>query len=267
MAVKVLVRDAQGAGAQSLAKLGARLVQGDLDDDASLKAATSAADAVFSVQLFTPTDPSSEVRQARSLIAAARANGVKCFIQSSVSGVGAYASWSDDARWDRPYWQSKATIEDAALSAGFASTTILRPAFMMENFIAPKAQWMFPGLDQDLLRTAVSAETKLALVAADDIGAAAALAIGEPSGFATLELAGDVLSMEEIGATLSEACRTLIRVRTATAAEAIASGQNPGWVRAQQWLNEVGYPARPEHMISMGLKPTRFAVWAREQRA
>jgi uncharacterized protein YbjT (DUF2867 family) len=263
--VRALVRDPRSERARAIAQTGAELVQGDLEDAESLAGAAFGVDAVFSVQVINPTDRAAEVRQALSLIAAAKANGVAHFVQSSVSGVGHPMAWRDERR-DRAYWQSKAAIEDAVRAAGFTRATILRPAFMMENFIQPKARWMFPDLASGLLRTAISPDTRLALVAADDVGAATVATIERADGSSTLELAGDVLTMAEIAQTLSRAWKYPIRAETISPADAISAGQSPGWVLTQQWMNESGYPARPEDMIAAGLAPTRLAEWARKHR-
>jgi uncharacterized protein YbjT (DUF2867 family) len=190
---------------------------------------------------------------------------VSRFIQSSVSGAGAYAStsgWGDD-RWDGNYWENKLSIENAVRAAGFPYALVLRPAFMMENFAPPKMARMFPDLAQGLLRTVISPKTSIALVAAADIGAVAALALNDsPPPSSELELAGDVLTMAEIAATLSEAWDVPIRSEIVTVNEAIAAGQSLGWVRSQEWLNEVGYPARADTIRKLGLVPTRLAAWA-----
>jgi uncharacterized protein YbjT (DUF2867 family) len=266
--VRALVRDPASDGARTLSGLGADLHCGSFEAEASLTDAARGANAVFSVQLFNPSSPHSERRQASALIAAAKSAGVTTFIQSSVSGVGAHATatgWGE-GRWDRDYWESKADIEDAARTAGFASTVVLRPAFMMENFIAPKATRMFPNLSHGVLRTALGPRTQLALVAADDIGAAVSLALQEPARFTSLELAGDVRTMSEVAVALSDAWLGHIRAESRTPEELVAAGQSPGWVRTQEWLNEVGYPARPQDMSRVGLQPTTLATWAEEHK-
>jgi hypothetical protein len=68
--------------------------------------------------------------------------------------------------------------------------------------------------------------------------------------------------MAEIAATLSEAWDVPIRSEIVTVNEAIAAGQSLGWVRSQEWLNEVGYPARADTIRKLGLVPTRLAAWA-----
>lgn len=264
--VRALVRNPYSAAAQALAALGAEVVTGDLDDAASLAQATAGARGVFSVQVYNPREPVAEVRQAEALIQAARDAGVEIFIQTSVSGAGAHRTmtgWAE-GRWDRPYWDNKRNIEEAALAAGFPVPVVLKPAFMMDNLIAPKAGWMFPDLAEGRIITAISPETRLALIAADDIGRVAAEAIVRPDDFARaeLELAGERLTLPEAAAVLSRAWGVQIAAETRPPAEVQARGQNPGWVQTQAWMNLVGYPARPEAIRSLGIEPISLADWA-----
>lgn len=266
--VRALVRDTTTPAAAALAELGAALAPGGYEDLDSLKAAAHGADAVFSVQLFNPRQPENELAQARALIAASRYAGVTCFVQSSVSAVSLYrASSADDERWDRVYWQNKAEVEDAAQTAHFAALTILRPAFMMENFVSPKAAHMFPDLTSGRLRSVLLPDKPLALVAARDIGAVAAHAILFPSPNTTIELASELLMPKEIASTLSAAWDRKISAETVTDSELRASGISEGWIRMQHWMNDVGYPAKPDAISSIGIEPTRLDAWAASKRS
>jgi uncharacterized protein YbjT (DUF2867 family) len=266
--VKALTRNPRSQGAQRLQKLGVSLTRGDLDDPSSLDIATRNVDAVFSVQIYNPADPDAERRQARALIDAALDNNVPDFIQTSVSGVGQHTQmpgWAD-GRWDRNYWENKAAVEAMACEARFSRTLVLRPAFMMENFAPPKQARMFPDLAHGVLKTAIAPRTEVALVATADIGAAAALALGDLPARCVIELAGEVLTSDEIVRALNTSWGVSLRLEAVTADQAIAGRQSPGWVRSQEWLNEVGYPARPEAMQRFGLAPTRLVDWAKAHR-
>src|SRR5205085_8999701 len=136
-AVRALVRDPGSANAQALAAIGASLAPGAFEDAAALAAAAAGADAVFSVQTPpTPGDPDAERKQGRAIVEAARGAGVRHLVHTSVSNTGDFHTmpgWAE-GRWGRNYWESKADVEDMVRAAGFPVHTILRPAFMMENF-------------------------------------------------------------------------------------------------------------------------------------
>lgn len=270
--VRALVRDLGHAKARALLELGVTLIKGDFEEQASLNAALSGVDAVFSVQLApTGEDVDQERRQARALIDAARRANVRYFIHSSVSNAGDFqtmAGWSE-GRWARNYWTSKADVEADIVSAGFPHYTILRPAFMMENFINPKVQYMFPDLANGRIETAVAADTKIAVVAAADIGVVTAASIANPDKFSgkAIELAGDVLTLPQIAAEISSVVGKAVSARTLPPAALCASGQSPGWVEMQEWMNVVGYPARPSNMEEYGFSPSSFHNWLRKNAA
>ncbi|MDE8344998.1 MAG: NmrA family NAD(P)-binding protein [Acidocella sp.] len=269
--VRALVRDPASVGAAQLQALGATLAIGNFEDPASLTAACEAAYGVFSVQnaAGTSRDPDREKRDGANIIEAAKAAGVTHMVHTSVSGAGAFhramPGWSD-GKWStlENYWESKAFVEDAVRNAGFSHYTIIKPAFMMENFIPPKAAFMFPDLAARALVTALLPTTKLALVAADDVGNAAAAAIADPAKFsgAEIELGGDWLTMDEIATTLSAIINRQINASSLSPEKLIARGQFPGWVKTQDWLNKVGYPARPQAAHAFDLQLVDFKSWA-----
>lgn len=269
--VRAMVRDRASPSAVTLADIGCDIAEGSYEDRTLLDRAVAGCGTVFSVQLApSPADPDTERRQAAALIAAARRAGVTQFVHSSVSNTGDFehmAGWTE-GRWEPNYWRSKADTEALARSAGFAHHIVLRPAFMMENFIEPKARSMFPDLRQGRILTAIEPGTRIALVAADDIGAAAAAAIADPARFdgAAIELAGDHLTLSEVAAAIGAAKGLSVTAETRGYDELVLRGQHEGWVRTQLWLNVVGYPARPAGMEAIGLGPTCFRDWVARHR-
>jgi uncharacterized protein YbjT (DUF2867 family) len=263
--VRALVRDAHKAA--SLADSGVMLANGTFEDKTSLVAACNGVRAVFSMQNAPTQNQNSERLAGRNIVTAAREANVPQFIHTSVSGAGAFhrqmKGWGT-GRWNENYWESKADVEDAVRSAGFRFYTIIKPAFMMENFTLPKAKFMFPDLVNDEIITAFNPKTKLVLVSVEDIGLAAAAAVVDPERFngAEIELAGDAKTIEEIAAIFSHATGRNISSTSMSPAEIIARGQFPGWVNSQEWSNEVPYPATPAEALAFGLKPVDLAAWA-----
>lgn len=271
MPVRALVRDA--ANAAYLQDQGAELTIGSFDDQASLVQACQGVRAVFSMQNapFGP-DLDTERNHGKAIINAARDAGVSQFVHTSVSGAGAFhrsmPGWGT-GRWNENYWDSKADVEDMVRNGGFEHYTILKPAFMVENFTRPKADFMFPDLLNDEFVTAMLPDTKMVLVSAEDVGMAAAAAIADPEKFnrAEIELASAALTMTEIAAILSEATGRTITATTLSPEEICARGQFPGWVQSQEWTNEVPYPAKPADAEAYGLKLMDFRDWAKAHRA
>ncbi|MCG8917334.1 NmrA family NAD(P)-binding protein [Actinokineospora sp. PR83] len=270
--VRALVRDPTSARAGAVAALGAELVPGDLHDRDSVERAARGARAVFSVQMPALTedgfDFAGEVTQGVNLIEAAKAAGVPQFVHTSVTGAGHHTAapgWAE-GRWAamEPTLGAKSAIQDRLRAAGFPRWTLLKPGFFMENFL-PATAFLFPRGIEGGLVSVVKPETRLSLVAAADIGAAAAAALTAPERFdrVELELASDRLSMAQIADVLSRALGVELTPPDMTVEEALAAGMPPMGA-AHEWLNAVGQPARPEYAREFGIPLTSFEQWARE---
>ncbi|CDO70330.1 hypothetical protein BN946_scf184843.g19 [Trametes cinnabarina] len=86
--VRALTRNPDSPAAQKLAELGAEVVKADLSIPEDLQQALRGCWGVFGVTNFYDTkikdDPSSEERQGKNLVDAAMANGVECFVWSTL---------------------------------------------------------------------------------------------------------------------------------------------------------------------------------------
>jgi len=263
--VRVLARDPGSPQALALASRGAEIARGDFDDAASLAAALRGISAVFSVQLPDAHGTDAERRHGYALVKAAREAGVRHYVHTSVCEAGRHTGfprWQSGYWWQK-YWTDKWDVEQAVRDAGFERLTVLRPAFLMDNFAQPKAQFMFPHLRQGQLLAALLPTTRLQLIAADDVGAFACAAIDHPARFdrTHIELAAEALTLEEIAAALSRGTRKQISARSVTPEEARAAGLFAGWIRSQEWTNEVGYRADIASLGSYGMPLTSFSNW------
>ena len=269
-AVRALVRNPRSPSALALREAGAELVTGDMEDPASLAAAMQGAAGVFSVQVPDTLGNDSERRHGMALVRAARSAGVGHFVHTSVSGTvqrTTFPRWAS-GYWSQKYWNDKWEVEEAVRSAGFAAWTVLRPAFLMDNFARPKAARMFPHLAQGEIATALQAHTRMQLIAADDVGAFAACAFDAPGSFAghSIDLAAQALTMGEVAQTLAAVVGRSIAATALTPEQAVARGLHQGWVRSQEWSNEVGYQADIEGLARWHVPLTSFEGWAHRHR-
>lgn len=238
------------------------VVVGDLDAPETIRNAMEGVTGVFSMQNPGPD----EVVHSRVMAEAARSAGVRQLVHSSVSGTGVHQTmpgWAE-GRWNRAYWEGKWKAEQAAWESGVPCITIFKPAFMMENFVHPKARSMFPDLAQGQILTAVTPQTRIPMIAAADIGAFAAHAFADPERYSgkSIDLAGDRPTLPEIAEILSNVTGNTVTARTLTRDQLIARGQFGGWVDMQIWFNEIGYPASPETSAEYGVPLTSFSAWA-----
>jgi uncharacterized protein YbjT (DUF2867 family) len=229
--VRALARDLNKPAAQALGKAGAEVVRADNDDRASLDAAFKGAYGVFSVQNYwlPNVGAEGEVRQGKAVADAARAAGVQHLVYTSVGaahrGMG------------QAHFASKFEIEQY-IKALALPNTILRPAAFMENFNWSRqniASGKYSGFG-------LRPEKSIQYIAADDIGAFAALVFEDRAGWlgTTLELAGDERTEPQIAEVFS---RVLHKTVTLEARKA-EGGQPPAEQAAMfQFFNGEGYDA------------------------
>ncbi len=264
--VRALVRDPQSRSAQALADRGVELAEGDFDAPVSLAGAVTGVQSVFSVQLPPPAhDPDLEVRTGRYLVEAASAAGVETFVHTSVARADdqeTFSGW-DAGLWSKTYWDSKSAVNELVRNAGFRHWTILKPAFMMDNFIMPKAQWMFPSLAQGEIHTAMDEQTRLDLIAAQDVGRFAAAAFADPARFHQQEiaLAAESLTMAEVAQVVARISGKRVSAHFLSEPEMLATGANPGLVSSQRWANVEGYAVDIPAAASWGLRLTTLEDW------
>lgn len=267
--VRALVRDPASDAAIALAARGVELAKGDFDDAPSLTVAMADVGAVFSMQNPPrPPDLESELRAGRHLIEAALTAGVGTFVHTSVARAGDqrdFSGWAE-GRWWNEYWDSKSGVNDMVRAAGFPHWVILKPAYMMANYVPPKARWMYPTLEiRGEIMTALHPETRLDLIDAADVGQFAAEAFLDPARFhgKDIDLAAEALTMGEIAETIAKAAGKRVTVVHAATEEGIKHGYSPGLMQSEQWCNVEGYKVDLAQARSHGIALASFAEFAR----
>ena len=189
--VRAFVRDEKKESAIELEKSGAELFKGDMNDSESLDKAMEGIYGVFSIQNFWEHGYDGELNHGKAVADAAKKANVQHFLQSSVGGA--------ERSTKLPHFDVKFEIEKYLKSLNLP-VTVIRPVFFMENF----KTWFKPvEADGKLtLNMAMKADTKLQMIAVDDIGAISAKIFDNPDKFIgkEIELAGDELTMPEVAA-------------------------------------------------------------------
>ncbi len=191
--LRALARRPDSAAARDLARQGVEIVQGDLEDPASLERAARDAYGVYSVQDFWSVGAKREVQQGKNLADAAKKARVEHFVYSSVGGA--------ERNSGIDHWESKWEVEKHIHKLGLPAT-ILRPAAFMENYYVDQVEI---GILKGKLMDPIRADKLYQTVATDDIGAFAALAFDSPKRFLRqeLELAGSELTNPEAAQVFS----------------------------------------------------------------
>ena len=191
--LRALTRNPTNHGAQELARRGVQVVQGDLEDPASLSGAMDGVYGVYSVQDFWAVGAKREITQGKNLASAAKKAAVQHFVYSSVGGA--------DRNTGIPHWESKWEVERHVRSLGLPAT-VIRPAAFMETYYIDQVEI---GILKGKLTDPIRADKSYQTIATDDIGAFVALAFERPSDFIgkELEIAGSDLTNLEAAKVFS----------------------------------------------------------------
>lgn len=182
--LRALTRNPKSYAARQLAEKGVELVEGDMDDPASLERAARGVYGVYSVQDFWTVGARREVQQGKNLADVAKKAGVEHLVYSSVGGA--------ERNTGITHWETKWVVEKHVRSLNLP-VTVLRPASFMETYHITEVEI---GLLKGKLADPIRGDKPYQTIATDDIGAFAALAFERPKDFIglDLEIAGSELT-------------------------------------------------------------------------
>jgi len=230
--LRALTRSPNSRAAQELTRQGVEVVQGDLEDPASLERATRGVHGVYSVQDFWSVGAKREVAQGKNLAEAAKKAGVEHFVYSSVGGA--------ERNSGIDHWESKWEIEKHIRKVGLPAT-ILRPAAFMENYYIDQVEI---GILKGKLADPIRADKPYQTIASEDIGAFAALAFERASEFIGLELeiAGSELTNPEAAQVFSRVLGKPVKFRKLPMPMVrLVLGKE--FYQMFRWFNEAGFKA------------------------
>ena len=250
--VRAMTRSPDGDAAKALAKLGAEVVQGDLDDPASLKKAFAGAWGVFAVQNTWEAGVEQEEVQGKRTAEVAKAAGIQHFVYASVG--------SAHRNTGIPHFDNKARVETKVRELGFPSYVILRPAFFMENLTSP---WFKPYIDEGNLAVGIKPDTKLQMIAVTDIGKYGRIAFekhAELNGQA-IDIAGDELTMPQTAEIIGKAAGRSVAHFQVPIEEVRKFSED--FALMLEWFDAKGYEANiAGNAKTYGVAPTSFTDWA-----
>ena len=250
--VRAITRHPDSPNAKELQKLGAEVVAGDLDDQASLERAVDKAWGLFAVQNTWEAGVEREEEQGKRLADVARRKGIQHLVYSSVG--------SAHRKTGIPHFENKWRVEDKVRSLGFPSYVILRPVFFMENL---QSQWILPSIQQGTLAFGLKPETALQMIAVRDIGKYGLRAFEQHAALNRheIDIAGDQHTMPETAEILSRAVGHPVKFSRVPIEEVRKNGED--YALMLEWFDRVGYNVdiartSKEH----GIRPTTLAEWA-----
>src|SRR6516162_4540493 len=230
--LRALTRRPEAHEAQSLARQGVQVVQGDLEDPASIARAAEGAYGIYSVQDFWSVGAKREVQQGKNLADGAKKAGVQHFVFSSVGGA--------ERNTGIPHWESKWEIEKHIRQLALPAT-IFRPASFMETYHILEVE---VGILKGRLADPIRGDKPYQTIATDDIGAFVALAFERPNDFVgwELEIAGSELTNPEAAQVFSRVLGKPVKFRRLPLPVVrLVLGRE--FYAMFRWFNEEGYKA------------------------
>jgi uncharacterized protein YbjT (DUF2867 family) len=203
--VRAVTRDTGSEKAKALAAMGAEVVSGDIDDQASIEHVLEGAYGAFFVTFYwAHMNPEKEIAQVKNMANAAKKAGLKHAIWSTLEDTREFYPLSDDrmptllGNYKVPHFDSKGGSDHFFTDLG-VPVTILRTTFFWDNFLyfglGPKK-----GQDGKLAITFPMGDKKLPGIAAEDIGKAAYAIFKRGSEFVgkTIGIAGGQPTCQEM---------------------------------------------------------------------
>jgi uncharacterized protein YbjT (DUF2867 family) len=246
--LRAMTRKPNSEAARDLKNRGITVVEGDLDDEASLTRALDGAWGVYAVQNTWEAGVENEETQGHRLARLAKAAGVQHYVYASVG--------SAHRKTGIPHFDNKARVEDTVRALGFPSYTIIRPVFFMENLVTP---WFLNG---DTLYAAMKPETVLQMIAVEDIGKYGARAFTDPAlENRALDIAGDAATMPQAVQVLSKALGRTISFVEVPIGDVRKNSED--FAIMLEWFGTTGYDVDiAGNAREFGIKPTTLAEWA-----
>ncbi len=246
--IRALTRTPDSDAAKALKAQGAEVVQVELDDEASIRAALQGAWGAYAVQNTWTAGVEGEEAQGHRFAKIAREAGVQHYVYASVA--------SADRNTGIPHFDNKFRVENTVRGLNFPSYAIVRPVFFFSNLPSP---WFLNG---DKLVSTLQPTTKLQMIDVADIGKYGALAFTDPR-FRNLELdiAGDEVTLPQAAEALSKALGRPIEYLQIPISEVRKNSDD--LAKMLEWFEAVGYDADiAGNAKEYGVKPTRLDEWA-----
>jgi len=209
---RAITRDVRSEKARELARWGAEVVAGDVDDQASLERAFEGAYGAFCVTFYwAHFSPEKELAQAAAMARAAAKTGIRHAIWSTLEDTRLRVPLSDNrmptlmGKYKVPHLDAKGEANHFFTDEG-VPTTFLLTSFYWDNFIyfgmGPQ-----PGPDGKLAITLPMDDKKLPGIAAEDIGKCALgiFQAGKRYIGKTVGIAGEHLTGAQMAAAFSAA--------------------------------------------------------------
>ena len=247
---------------------GVEIALGNLDDENSLIKAMENIYGVFSVlSVSLQNDKEKEIKQAQNLVKACEKTGVQILVHASVARAGNeknFKNWNNykiDYPFSYLYWINKSGSIQIIKESKIPHWVILKPAWMMDNFLKDKASLVLPSIKEGVIETSIKPETKLDLICAFDQAKFARDAFENIEKYdrQEVDLASAKMTTKEMADILSKVLGKEIKsVYTEPEKLAIKKGFFKPLVDSYDWNNVEGYQVDLEKVKEKGIEMISF---------
>lgn len=242
------------------------LHKGAIDDPTSVQAAIEGCNAVFLTQMPSWTE-GSEAREARIVIEQAKAAGVRHILYTTNVGIKdpeIRKKFGNPAI--APAITGKLEVEQLVRESGIP-WTILRPGWFMSNVLPPMVNMVLPGLSEGNFVNSYTAETVLAAVDTDDIGAFTAAAFNAPDKFVgqVVPVVSEMITVKQMVSEFERATGKQVNVHYRTVEESEKEANNP-FVLGQMLTGDLAQWVDMDEIRSWGIPLTTFREFLERER-
>ncbi len=207
---RAITRDPESSKAEELAAKGVEVVQGDIDDEASLERAFAGAYGAYCVTFFwNHFSPEKEMANAKKMAGAAKAAGVQHVVWSTLEDTRIYVPLEDNrmptlqGKYKVPHFDGKGASDHFFTDAG-VPTTFLLTSFFWDNLLQPSGLSREP--DGVLAMTLPMGQEPLSGIGTEDIGRSALGIFKRPDLIGkTVGIAGEHIPVSKMAEVLSKA--------------------------------------------------------------
>lgn len=211
-----------------------------------------------------------EVEQAQNIINASLAAGVKKAVCSTVTRAEEAEKFKGlvlGNAYFSAYWPTKKAVQDAVINAGFESWTILQPAYIMTNWIAPVGPFYFSELKKHkVLDVSLREGTVIHVTAPEDIGSFALKAFEGGLEGQIIRVASEGLTIGECAGFVSEVSGRKVGWRIKSEEEVEKEKDFNPLVASQIWQRTEGGQVGLEKVRSYGVPLTSFKQFLEDHR-
>ncbi len=230
------------------------VIYGNYDEPESLAKALEGVWGVFAVQNTWEAGVAREEEQGKRFAEIASAQGVSHYVYSSVG--------SAHRNTGIPHFDNKWRIEEKVRALKFPSYAILRPVFFMENFLSPT---VLPAILQGKLQVGLKPDTKLQMIAVDDIGTFGLMLFEhhDVMNGAEIDIAGDEHTMPQIASFLSHIRGSEVEFMPVSKEEVRKFSED--YAIMLDWFDRTGYDVQIDRLeVKFGIRLTKFEQWAKK---